>query len=248
MNRVKKFYENRGLYGIAPEYGQSLRYITIQKRLEESLKLIVKQQPNKILDIGCGDGFFSQRIEVSTGATVTGIDISIEAVEKTKERGIESKQCNLDEGICFDANQFDLAFCGEVIEHVFDPDFLLDEIWRILAPGGFLILSTPNLAAWFNRVLLLFGVQPIFSDTSTKKNYGRVFKILGQGSQPVGHLRLYTLRSIKEILIDHQFSIQSIKALPFIHYPIIYQIDRLIGLFPSLGSSFLILSQKDHYD
>ena len=172
------------------------------------------------------------------------MDISSEAVEKTRNKGVNARQCDLDEGICFEKESFDLVFCGEVIEHVFDPDLLLDEIWRILAPGGHLILSTPNLAAWYNRILLLLGIQPIFSDTSTKKNYGRVFKLLGQGSQPVGHLRLYTLRAIKEILTRSSICNSGSQSSTF-HTLYSYSSNRSLDwIIPSLGSSFLILAQK----
>lgn len=48
------------------------------------------------------------------------------------------------------------------------------------------MLSTPNLAAWYNRALLLAGVQPVFSEVSLRAIHGR------PGTEVVGHLRLYT--------------------------------------------------------
>jgi hypothetical protein len=57
---------------------------------------------------------------------------------------------------------------------------------RVLRPGGVLLLSTPNLAAWFNRSLVLLGVQPVFSEVSLRRVYGR------PGREVAGHLRLFT--------------------------------------------------------
>jgi SAM-dependent methyltransferase len=244
MKSVREFYENRGIYGIAPDQVQNRAYVSVQNRLRKSLDLIVKQHPKKVLDIGCGDGFFSQRIEEATGAYVSGLDISLEAIDIAREKGIDARQCDLNEGICFDAESFDLVFCGEVIEHVFDPDLLLDEIWRILIPGGYLILSTPNLAAWYNRILLLLGIQPIFTDTSTRKTLGRHLALLGQGSQPIGHLRVYTLAALMDILLESHFTICRVRAFPFLPFLILRQLDAFIGLVPSLGSDFLVLARK----
>ncbi|MCJ7660959.1 MAG: class I SAM-dependent methyltransferase, partial [Anaerolineales bacterium] len=117
----------------------------MQNRLLKSLEWIQEQHPKKALDIGFGDGFFSRQIQEASGARVCGLDISFEATEKARNKGVDARQCDLNEGICFEEESFDLVFCGEVIEHVFDPDLLLDEIWRVLVPGGNLILSTPNM-------------------------------------------------------------------------------------------------------
>lgn len=244
MSRVQEFYEKPGIYGVSPSKERVRNYICVQNRLQKTLELIRAQYPRNVLDVGCGDGFFSQRIQEATRASVWGVDISLDATEKAGTRGIDARQCDLNEGICFEAESFDLVFCGEVIEHVFDPDLLLDETWRVLVPGGSLVLSTPNLAAWYNRALLLLGVQPIFTDTSTRKTLGRRFAVLGQGSQPIGHLRVYTLAALRDILQEHHFTIHRIKALPFLPFPILHQIDKLIGLIPSLGSGFLVLAQK----
>jgi len=86
-------------------------------------------------------------------------------------------------GIPFRSQTFDLAVFAEVIEHL-PPQTLpavMTEIARTLVPGGWLLLTTPNLASWVNRELLLRGDSP------------------GQQSPDLvidgayGHLRLYTM-------------------------------------------------------
>jgi len=239
--KIKEFYES-----IQLEYKDEERVQNIAER-NKSHKILESAQalhPKKVLDIGCGDGFFSQQIHAVTEASVNGMDISLRRLKQTAARGISVEQCNLDEGICFKAETFDLVYCSEVIEHVIDPDWLLDEIWRVLVPGGNLILLTPNLAAWYNRLLLLLGVQPYHTDTSTRKTYGRYLGILGQGAQPVGHLRVFTLAALKDILRECHFETCFVQALPFLPIPILYQIDKLIGLIPSLGSDLIVLARK----
>lgn len=55
-----------------------------------------------------------------------------------------------------------------VIEHLINPDNAISEAYRVLKPGGFLIIATPNQASWVNRVLLLFGHPILGIDLSTK--------------------------------------------------------------------------------
>ncbi|MEJ8669191.1 class I SAM-dependent methyltransferase [Streptomyces sp. MS1.AVA.1] len=78
-----------------------------------------------------------------------------------------------DGGLPFRTGSADAVLFSEVIEHLVDPDAALDEIRRVLRPGGHLMLSTPNLAAWYNRALLLAGVQPVFSEVSLRGIHGR---------------------------------------------------------------------------
>ncbi|HWJ37756.1 MAG TPA: methyltransferase domain-containing protein, partial [Sphingomicrobium sp.] len=53
--------------------------------------------------------------------------------------------------------QFDLITCMEVIEHVADPSTFVAELARLLAPGGLLILSTPNATGWSKLLMITIG-------------------------------------------------------------------------------------------
>ena len=83
---------------------------------------------------------------------------------------------------------------SEVIEHLVDTDSAVEEAHRVLRPGGSLLLSTPNLAAWYNRGLLALGIQPVFSEVSLRSVFGR------PGSQVAGHLHMFTRRALVEFL------------------------------------------------
>lgn len=56
--------------------------------------------------------------------------------------------------------QYDLIFAGEVLEHLINPDGLLASCLFALKPNGFLIITTPNLSCFYNRLFLLFGWTP----------------------------------------------------------------------------------------
>jgi 2-polyprenyl-3-methyl-5-hydroxy-6-metoxy-1,4-benzoquinol methylase len=120
-----------------------------------------------------------------------------------------------------------------------DPDSALDELRRILKPGGHLMLSTPNLAAWYNRVLLALGVQPVFSEVSLRGIHGR------PGSQVVGHLRLFTARALREFLSAAGFEVVTLAGAPFHGVPRpLRPVDRAACAAPSLASILLVHARR----
>ena len=68
---------------------------------------------------------------------------------------------DLNNGIPFKSNTFDCIIAGEIIEHLYDTDFILKEIHRVLAEKGFLVLSVPNICSLRSRVKMIFGKLPV---------------------------------------------------------------------------------------
>ena len=129
----------------------------------------------------------------------------------------------------------DVVIVFEFIEHLVDPDAALAEVRRVLVPGGHFLPSTPNLAAWFNRALLLIGVQLLFSEVSSTSIYGR------PGHDAVGHLRLFTRRALAEFLVASGFIEVSIAGLPYHYVPRpLSPVDRLLRRVPSLASILFV--------
>ena len=144
---------------------------------------------------------------------VYGVGISQETAALAREKGIKAFEVDVSTSrLRFKDNFFDDVFCREVIGHLFDPDFVLEEAYRILKPKGVLILTTPNLGAWYNRGALLFGFQPPIS-ASLLKARGKPFKKAFE-RQSVGgseaHVRHFTKRALEELLTIHGFVVLSI--------------------------------------
>ena len=104
----------------------------------------------------------------------------------------------------FPAASFDLVLLIDVIEHLYDPDHVMDEVRRLLRPGGVLALVTPNLASWLNRALLAAGRQPLDAEVSTRAVFGRPGP---RGAPPAGHIRVFTRRALREFLRYHRFEL-----------------------------------------
>lgn len=110
-----------------------------------------------IVEIAGGAAEFSQRLR-ELGHRVTFVDLSQSNVARARELGFAAHHLDLNLGLppLADAS-FDGAVMLEIIEHVVAAEQLLKEAHRVLKPGGFLILSTPNFAYWGNRLHILTG-------------------------------------------------------------------------------------------
>jgi 2-polyprenyl-3-methyl-5-hydroxy-6-metoxy-1,4-benzoquinol methylase len=100
----------------------------------------------RVLDAGCGTAYGS-RLLVDRGATsVLGVDVAagvLEAAASEMPSAVTLRAGDLREIPAADGT-FDLVVCFEVIEHVPDPEAILDELVRVLAPDGLLLISSPN--------------------------------------------------------------------------------------------------------
>jgi SAM-dependent methyltransferase len=116
----------------------------------------------RVLDLGCGDGELTARVAAAVGTKeVYGVDVNEESLEKAKARGIITVKHDLNKfPYPFETNTFDVVVSNQVIEHLYYPIRFLREVYRILKPGGYAIISTENLASWDNIIALLLGYTP----------------------------------------------------------------------------------------
>jgi SAM-dependent methyltransferase/uncharacterized protein YbaR (Trm112 family) len=207
-----------------------------QLRMIEPL-LDSARRPLRILDIGCGDGAATALLaRRAAGHTVIGADWSVQALELAREQGLAVVRGGIDDpGLPVPDRSLDVVVFSEVIEHLVDTDAALEEIVRVLRPGGSLLLSTPNLAAWFNRVLLLAGVQPLFTEVSLRAIHGR------PGSEVVGHLRVFTRRALLALLSAHGLRTVAVRGAGYHDTPrVLRPLDRLLRAVPSLAADLLV--------
>ncbi|MCF3136927.1 class I SAM-dependent methyltransferase [Streptomyces olivochromogenes] len=194
-----------------------------------------------VLDIGCGDGTAAATAApFLAGHRLVGVDWSQDALRRAHARLPSAVRGELSGGgLPLRTGCADAVLFSEVIEHLVDPDAALDELRRVLRPGGHLMLSTPNLAAWYNRALLLAGVQPVFSEVSLRAIHGR------PGKEVVGHLRLYTARALREFVTAAGFEVVRVHGAPFHGVPQpLRPLDRLACARPSLASILLLHARR----
>lgn len=124
------------------------------EKLTDILPANIKNK--KILDVGCGPGvtlkFLTQNNEI------VGVDIIDEYLKIAKENGFSKIIChNVEEGLPFENECFDIVVCTDLLEHVFNTEFVLQEIKRVMKKDGFAVLAVPNHNYWYMRLRFLFG-------------------------------------------------------------------------------------------
>ncbi|WP_328550495.1 class I SAM-dependent methyltransferase [Streptomyces sp. NBC_00366] len=233
---LRDFYENPAV-PVASGTPRTLR----QARMLATALGPATGTPRTVLDLGCGDGTAAATAApLLSGHRIVGVDWSQDALTRARTHLSYPVRGELGGGgLPFRTACADAVLFSEVIEHLVDPDAALDEIRRVLRPGGHLLLSTPNLAAWYNRALLLAGVQPVFSEVSLRAIHGR------PGREVVGHLRLYTARALREFVAASGFEIVEMQGAPFHGVPrTLRPLDRLACARPSVASILLLHARR----
>ncbi|HEY8728184.1 MAG TPA: class I SAM-dependent methyltransferase [Acidothermaceae bacterium] len=142
----------------------------------------------RVLDIGCATGYLARAL-VAQGCTVSGVEYEADAAEQarpTLDRLLVGDLEQLDLVEFFGRDQFDALVFGDVLEHLRDPLAVLRKARPLLARGGCVVISVPNIAHGAARLALLKG----------RWEYRQL------GLLDTTHLRFFTLASLREMLRD----------------------------------------------
>jgi len=194
-----------------------------------------------IIDVGCGDGAaLAVAARHNPGHRFAGIDWSGEALRQARNQGLTVVRGSVDPRLPVADGAADVVIMSELIEHLVDPDGAVAEVRRVLRPGGSLLLSTPNLAAWYNRGLLALGIQPVFSEVSLHGVFGR------PGQVVAGHLRLFTRRALTGFLTASGFRCVTVTGARYHDVPRpLRPLDRAFCAWPSAASILLVHARKE---
>lgn len=156
LRAIRDYYDNNWLYikdqnNLA---GWGYHKLRIHNIILDFLKIVDNE--GYILEIGCGKGDLTAQL-IKFYINIFSGDISINGVKRTKISLKENPFCDL---LLLDAlnlpfanGSFDAVILSEVIEHLLDKKRCIEEIFRVLKPGGFLILTTPN-SGGFHRAMI----------------------------------------------------------------------------------------------
>lgn len=180
----------------------------------------------RVLDIGCYDGVVGREILVHQNE-VYGIDISENAIRSAQAKDLDVCIADVDAGLPFRRQSFDEVIAGEVIEHVSDPDGLIEEIRRVLTSRGYLIVSTPNLASLGRRLLLFLGRNPLVETRSTEET--------------AGHVRYFVKDTLFDLLASHDFIVETF-ASDVVNFTLSgrFRSARLAKIFPTIGRTLIV--------
>ncbi|MBN3037058.1 MAG: class I SAM-dependent methyltransferase [Candidatus Diapherotrites archaeon] len=143
----------------------------------------------RVLDVAAGSGHLCIKMQ-QRGLEVKGCDIN-----PSKYFRLDIQ--NLDEGLSYKNESFDIVTAIEIIEHLHNPWNMLEEAHRVLKTGGELIVSLPNISNFMARLVFLKnGRWPMFFGPLDEK----------------GHINAVTFEEMKIVLEDLGFEIDGIKT------------------------------------
>ena len=111
----------------------------------------------RVLDVGCSTGYLAQPL-AERGCTVVGLELDPAAAEEARAFCEEVLVGDVETmELPFKPGSFDTVLCGDLVEHLRDPEAFLVRVRPLLRAGGQLVLTTPNVANWSMRLRLLTG-------------------------------------------------------------------------------------------
>ena len=168
------------------------------------LRWLGEGRGRRLLDVGAADGLLSRQL-TERGWRVTAIEGDPALAQAGARHCGRMITVNLDREIPVGEGPFDVIVYGDVLEHLVDPLRVLVELDRSLAPAGFVVISVPNIAHLWIRLLLLVGR----------------FDYLDRGILDQSHLRFFTERSLRAMLADAGLSVERFSATPAPLYQIL---------------------------
>ncbi len=167
-----------------------------QYLLPAILPLIPGTAGQRILDLGCGNGALAGFL-AKKGHEVVGIDGCPDGVEIARQTypAVQFHCRRLEEDLAAVVREVDVVVATEVLEHLYRPASLVENAFRVLRPGGTLIVTTPHHGYWKNLALSLCGA------------WDRHFTVDWDG----GHIKFFSDRTLGRLLRNHGFEGLSIR-------------------------------------
>ncbi len=189
-DELTKFYPEESYYAYQAKYSiPKKKQPRFRDKIRKTLFGYSQKEveiPGKILDIGCGSGWFLYQYRAK-GWTVAGVEPSKAAAKIGNDEGL-----NIFNGTLLEANfkddEFDFIHSNHSFEHIYNPNEVLNEIYRILKPNGKIQIGVPNFRGINSRLA---------------KDY---WYYLGA---PV-HTFNYSPNNLKRLLEKHNFNVQEI--------------------------------------
>lgn len=193
-NKINLFYDPKFDVDL-PELTYDLK---IGYRSSHTMAIEAARPAGRILDVGCGQGYVAQEL-VRKGCRVTAVDRHI-PIASSREDQLEFIRWNLDRSeFPVNVSAYDQIFLLDIIEHLKRPARFMDELRAAAAcKRPEIILSTANVGFVVTRLMLLFGYF----------NYGK------KGILDSTHTRLFTFRSLNQLLVQSGYKVQEMRGIP----------------------------------
>lgn len=159
---------------------KSVAFYDLHTRIRSPIifSMLHLKRGDTVLDLGSGTGYFAEEM-CEEHATALCLDISLENLLSIKKRHLDNVCLIQAEGekLPFKDESFDSILCSEVIEHIREDRVVLQEIARILRPGGSCIITVPSSEYRFPSVIDLLRVKTVHDYEGPEKHYRKGYNI-----------------------------------------------------------------------
>ena len=122
--------------------------LNFKRRVITMLDYLDIQPGDNILDMGCGEGFYSMVLDNLYNCKITAVDFDPEILALAHKWLDGRSNVTLEQGditkLRFPDSSFDKIVCTEVLEHIDDDKTAIKELYRVLKPGGVIAITVPN--------------------------------------------------------------------------------------------------------
>lgn len=198
----------------------------------------------RILDLGCADGTFTlTALAKIRSKRVCAIEVVEKNIVAAKAKGIDAQPGDLNRKLPFENEGFDVIIASHVIEHLSDTDSFIKEVYRNLKPGGYVVMATPNLAAWLNVFFLLLGKQPTIAEVSDEVLVGTWSSRGGcVGRVGPAHRRVFTKGALVGLLEHYDFKIEKVAGSGYAMLPI--PVARIMSRLDARHATNIIIKAR----
>jgi SAM-dependent methyltransferase len=236
-----------------PDWGYGHRFFLDNEHRYTKMHRLLRERygdlsDRRILDLGSSRGLLLARFRGYRDVELLGNEIDHRERQRASELGIveaTDHHINVFDGgrmtarLPFADGSADVVLAGEIIEHIVDTETFLLEIRRVLAAGGALVLSTPNILWLKNRLRLLVGRYPEALDYRLR--YGDDF----------GHVRAFTPGIARELLEQTGYldihivgkRLGPISTLASAPAPVARALDRAADRLPQLSDHVIAFAR-----
>jgi SAM-dependent methyltransferase len=149
------------MFSILRRYLDFIYQDMVDKRLGAQVAYVQARPGAVYLDLGCHVGYNTDRVrQVLAPRQTIGLEFDPVSATAARARGIDVVCHDLNQPIPLPAGSVDVVTVYDVLEHLVETWQFITEIYRVLRPAGFVVIDSPNLAAWHNVFSLVLGYQP----------------------------------------------------------------------------------------
>jgi SAM-dependent methyltransferase len=231
-------------------------YAAVVKDYSSAFFLLMEKNSNAlVIDAGCSDGTNTVEYGRIIGTKkLVGLELVESAALAASKKGIKASIANLNFEIKLNDNVADVVISNHVIEHLYNVESHVAEIYRILKPGGYLVIGTPNLASWHNVFALIIGKQPFSGPTvkvelensiTSEMRNEKMQKLTAEskGSEDsFGHIVVLTYKTLICLLKSKGFIIE--KSYGFGYHPFPPMLARFFAKIDKKHAHYILIKAR----